>query len=120
MIPFGGSAEATEPHRFRRVPFFFSVLSRFFNIQTEIIFSVAIANVVDYTAATFPVLFADKNLDKKDESYKPLSPLDEEVWNEYDAEAYHNGSVGLQLVCGKFEEEKCIQIMGVLETVLKT
>lgn len=36
-------------------------------------------NLLDFTSVVVPVTFADKNIDKKDESYKPLNKMDEIV-----------------------------------------
>ena len=41
----------------------------------------AIANVLDYTAGSFPVTFADRNLDPKVTNYTPSNLTDRSVWN---------------------------------------
>ncbi len=39
-----------------------------------------IFNLLDYTAVTVPISFADKKIDIADESYKPISEVDEKNW----------------------------------------
>jgi amidase len=37
-------------------------------------------NLLDYSAAVLPVTVADKNIDVKDMSYKPMNAQDEKVY----------------------------------------
>ena len=37
-------------------------------------------NIVDYPSCVVPVTFADKDIDNKDTSYKPIDDLDKLVW----------------------------------------
>ena len=37
-------------------------------------------NLLDYTSCVVPVTFADKEIDKRDATYKPVSPHDKLVW----------------------------------------
>ena len=37
-------------------------------------------NLLDYPSCVVPVTFADKDIDKRDTSYKPISDLDKLVW----------------------------------------
>ena len=78
-----------------------------------------------------PVTYADKNIDKRDETYKPISDLDKLVWSKCipwgccvrlildDPEVYHGGPVGLQLVGRKLREEDVLEMAEILETALK-
>jgi len=38
-------------------------------------------NLIDYPSCVIPVTFADKDIDKKDNSYTPISDLDKLVWD---------------------------------------
>jgi hypothetical protein len=38
-------------------------------------------NLIDYPSCTVPVTFADKQIDKKDTTYKPISDSDKLVWD---------------------------------------
>ncbi|EXJ87653.1 hypothetical protein A1O1_04577 [Capronia coronata CBS 617.96] len=67
-------------------------------------------NVIDSPGVVFPVTRVDKNIDKVDETYQPLTELDGKIWEEYDPEVSHGGPVGLQLVGRRFQEEKVIAL----------
>ena len=41
-----------------------------------------VINLLDFTSVVVPVTFADKNIDKKQEGYKPLSEIDRVVYDE--------------------------------------
>lgn len=68
-------------------------------------------NILDYSAISFPTgIKADKELDKKSSSFTALSEDDEQVNQEYDADAVHDMPVSLQLVARRLEEEKVIDM----------
>ncbi|CAC9887125.1 unnamed protein product [Aureobasidium pullulans] len=84
-------------------------------------------NLLDFTSVVVPVTFADKNLDKKDESFKPMNDMDKQVQEECkfsgcprsrtatdkitdDAEAYHGAPVAVQIVGRRLTEEKTMAI----------
>ncbi|KAG2161368.1 hypothetical protein VTO58DRAFT_110168 [Aureobasidium pullulans] len=67
-------------------------------------------NLLDFTSVVVPVTFADKNLDKKDESFQPMNDMDKQVQEEYDAEAYHGAPVAVQIVGRRLTEEKTMAI----------
>ncbi|KAM9912157.1 hypothetical protein OXX69_002829 [Metschnikowia pulcherrima] len=76
-------------------------------------------NLLDYTAGTFPVLRADKNVDEKEDRSTFYSETDRKVWEDYDPEESHGGYVGLQLIGRKFEEEKVIEMMNLVSKILE-
>ncbi|KAJ8142356.1 hypothetical protein OY671_004500 [Metschnikowia pulcherrima] len=76
-------------------------------------------NLLDYTAGTFPVLRADKNVDTKEDRSTFYSETDRKVWEDYDPEESHGGYVGLQLIGRKFEEEKVIEMMKLVSKILE-
>ncbi|KAM9924246.1 hypothetical protein OXX59_004664 [Metschnikowia pulcherrima] len=76
-------------------------------------------NLLDYTAGTFPVLRADKNVDRKEDRSTFYSETDRKVWEDYDPEESHGGYVGLQLIGRKFEEEKVIEMMKLVSKILE-
>ena len=76
-------------------------------------------NLLDYTAGTFPVLRADKNVDTKEDRLTFYSETDRKVWEDYDPEESHGGYVGLQLIGRKFEEEKVIEMMKLVSKILE-
>ena len=76
-----------------------------------------------------PVTFADKNVDKKDTSYKPISDLDKLVWDkciqyEYgglivdDPVVYHRGPVAVQVVGRRLREEQVLEISETLSNAV--
>ncbi|THX75728.1 glutamyl-tRNA amidotransferas-like protein subunit A [Aureobasidium pullulans] len=67
-------------------------------------------NLLDFTSVVVPVTFADKNLDKKNERFKPMNDMDKQVQEEYDAEAYHGAPVAIQIVGRRLTEEKTMAI----------
>ncbi|RVX74103.1 hypothetical protein B0A52_01935 [Exophiala mesophila] len=77
--------------------------------------------VIDFSVCTFPVLFADKVQDKARDmkSFRPLSELDARIQADYDAEFYHGAPVSLQCVGKRLEEEKVLEMTGLIEQALK-
>jgi amidase len=76
-------------------------------------------NVLDYSACTFPVTRADKTKDLKDPVREYYSKTDENIANDYDPEESHGGAVALQCVGRKFQEEKVIQIVKVINKLVE-
>lgn len=76
-------------------------------------------NLLDYSAGTFPVTRADKDVDSREDGRLEFySRTDEAVWRDYDPEESHGGVVGLQLVGRKYQEEKVVSMLKVLSEVL--
>ncbi|KAG0651753.1 Acetamidase [Hyphodiscus hymeniophilus] len=73
----------------------------------------------DYPALTFPVTFASKNLDPKRASWKPLNGKDAEIQADYDPEFYDGTPVALQLVGRRLEDEKVLEMGGIIAEALK-
>ena len=67
-------------------------------------------NLLDFTSVVVPVTFADKTIDLKNESYKPLNERDAVVSAEYDPEAYNGAPVAVQVVGRKLSEERTLAI----------
>ncbi|KAF2036198.1 acetamidase [Setomelanomma holmii] len=67
-------------------------------------------NLLDFTSVVVPVTFADKNVDKKNTEFKPVSEMDETVQAEYDPEAYHGAPVAVQVIGRRLSEEKTLAI----------
>ena len=67
-------------------------------------------NLLDFTSVVVPVTFADKTIDLKDESYKPLNDIDAAVSKEYDPEAYHGAPVAVQIIGRRLSEERTLAI----------
>merc|ERR1712000_294380 len=67
-------------------------------------------NVLDFTSVTVPVTFADKEKDKVNDAFSPLTKMDEAVQAEYDPEAYHGAPVAVQIIGRRLTEEKTLAI----------
>ncbi|EFR01957.1 acetamidase [Nannizzia gypsea CBS 118893] len=76
-------------------------------------------NLLDYSVSVVPVTKADKNIDKADPNYKPISELDKTNWDLYDPELFDKTPVGMQLIGRKHEEEKIWAIAKVVDSILK-
>ncbi|OCL12251.1 amidase [Glonium stellatum] len=77
-------------------------------------------NIVDYAAVSFPCgVIADKEIDRPKPSHRPLSELDKEIRADYSQHVVHGMPVSLQLVAGRLEEEKVLEITRVVLEALK-
>lgn len=74
----------------------------------------SIINLLDYTSVVVPVGFADPAIDLADPSYEPVSSLDKQNWDSYDAEKYRGGPTAVQVVGRRFQEE---YVLGLAEQV---
>ncbi|KAK6466091.1 Acetamidase [Scheffersomyces coipomensis] len=75
-------------------------------------------NLLDYSVGIFPVTRAHKDLDPVDESSTNYCATDSKVWKDYNAEESHGGAVALQIVGRKFQEEKLIEMMKVIDELI--
>ena len=75
---------------------------------------------LDFAACTFPVTFANKNLDKARDMkrFVQKSELDGKVQADYDPEFYHGAPVCLQLAGKRLEEEKVLEMVEVVVAAL--
>lgn len=78
----------------------------------------AFVNGIDITAGTVPVTRSDELLDPVDTSYSPRNDDDRFVYENYDPKKSHGGSVSVQIVCRRHEDEKLVAIMKLLNGVL--
>lgn len=76
-------------------------------------------NLLDYPVCTFPVTFADKNVDKVRSSWKPLNEKDASLQADYDPEFYDGTPVALQCVGRRLEDEKVLEMAGIISAALK-
>jgi amidase len=66
------------------------------------------------------VTSADKNLDKPRTSFKPLNEKDAAIQADYDPEFYDGTPVVLQCVGRRLEDEKVLEMTGIIAEALKT
>jgi amidase len=58
-------------------------------------------------------------VDVKRTNFHPLSELDRAIQDDYDADVYHGGPVGLQIVGRRLEEEKVLEMAKVVSEALR-
>ncbi|CAG8981732.1 hypothetical protein HYALB_00013431 [Hymenoscyphus albidus] len=89
--------------------------------QTEVfcVNFTGVFNLLDYPACTFPVTFADKELDKVRTDWTPLNKKDRALQADYDPEFYHGTPVSLQCVGRRLEDEKVLEMTGAVAEALK-
>ncbi|KAI5963094.1 uncharacterized protein KGF55_002886 [Candida pseudojiufengensis] len=76
-------------------------------------------NLCDFSTGTFPVSRVDSNIDKKDLSRNEYyNDTDFNISQDYDPIESHGGGVSLQLICRRFQEEKVLKILEVLEKLI--
>ncbi|KAI1798123.1 amidase signature enzyme [Ganoderma leucocontextum] len=81
-------------------------------------------NTLDYAAGVLPVGYVDKTRDsyapdfRSAAKYQGMNDVARAVHDLYDADAMHGMPLGLQVVGGRFEEEKVIAGMKVIEKAL--
>jgi amidase len=76
-----------------------------------------VQNALELPGVSFPVLKSDKSIDIK-EKREFISDFDKQVWEAYNPEVYDQGTVGLQIVTQKFEDEKAIALAKVVSDAL--
>ncbi|KAM3082450.1 hypothetical protein ACMFMF_002112 [Clarireedia jacksonii] len=77
-------------------------------------------NLLDYPACTFPVTFADQKLDPaRSSDWTPLNEKDAKLQADYDAAFYHGTPITLQCVGRRLEDEKVLEVVGVIGDALK-
>lgn len=77
-------------------------------------------NVLDLSAASFPVTFADKMQDPRRPDFKPLSSLDQDIQEDYDPDFYDGAPVALQLIGERLQEEKVLEMVAVVRDCLNS
>jgi len=92
------------------------------------LFSVApamICNIIDYVAGVLPVTFVNKESDAlpkdflQSDEYKRMGTAGKGAYSVYDVEAMHGLPVGVQVIGLRFEEERVLQAMKVVEHALE-
>ncbi|KAJ3558890.1 hypothetical protein NM688_g666 [Phlebia brevispora] len=81
-------------------------------------------NILDYPAGVVPVTFVDSTLDALPEDHNTntwptLNDAERAVWSLYDATAMDGLPLGVQIAGGRFEEEKVLEGMKLLDTALR-
>ncbi|PQE22960.1 hypothetical protein CJF30_00008553 [Rutstroemia sp. NJR-2017a BBW] len=75
-------------------------------------------NLLDYPALVFPVDQVDVEKDGAGEKYTPRNEKDKynwDLWEQYGAEGYKDAPISLQLVGRRYEDEKVIQALEIIQ-----
>ncbi|CAF1200860.1 unnamed protein product [Rotaria sp. Silwood1] len=76
-------------------------------------------NLLDYPAAVFPVTTVDLVKDQIEIDYKPRNTLDEENFKLYkSAQSYANAPISLQVVCRRYNDEKVMKCVEIIERAM--
>lgn len=75
-------------------------------------------NLLEYPGVAFPVSVVDQKIDVKDTNYVPMNDQDKLNYDLYSPERYTDAPIGLQLVTRRFEDEKCLAILEVIEKAM--
>ncbi|KAF8841095.1 amidase signature enzyme [Paxillus ammoniavirescens] len=84
-----------------------------------------IFNILDYVAGVLPVSLVNKESDSlpkdfmKSEEYKRMGAIGKGAYSVYDADAMDGLPVGVQVVGRRYEEERVLQAMKVVEDALE-
>jgi Asp-tRNA(Asn)/Glu-tRNA(Gln) amidotransferase A subunit family amidase len=76
----------------------------------------SIWNLLDYPAAVFPVRTVDLIKDQVEINYEPRNILDDENYRLYASpQSYANAPIGLQVVCRRYNDEKVMKCVELIE-----
>ncbi len=78
-------------------------------------------NLLEYPAVAFPVTTVDQKADvpgKEWKDYEPRNKSDRFNYELYDVKRYVDAPVGLQVVTRRFEDEKCLAVLEVIERAM--
>ncbi|RDW76104.1 hypothetical protein BP5796_06925 [Coleophoma crateriformis] len=75
-------------------------------------------NILEYPGAVFPVTTVDQEVDVKDMDYKPMNEQDQFNYDLYEPSKYVDAPIGLQIVTRRYEDEKCLAVLEVVEKAM--
>ncbi|GMM37027.1 hypothetical protein DASC09_043520 [Saccharomycopsis crataegensis] len=79
----------------------------------------SVFNATDYSVGVMPVSRCDKAVDLAEKDYVPRNAIDKEIYESYDPEVSHGGSVSIQVACRKNEDEKVVELIKRLSKLVK-
>ena len=74
--------------------------------------------MLEYPGAVFPVTTVNQALDVEETEYVPRNEKDAFNWELYKRERYVDAPVGLQVVTRRWEDEKCLAVLGEIEKAM--
>ncbi|CAF1386596.1 unnamed protein product [Adineta steineri] len=79
----------------------------------------SIWNLLDYPTVIFPVTTVDLAKDQVETDYRPKNILDSEHYKLYTSpEVYANSPIGLQVVCRRYNDEKTLKCLEIIEQAM--
>jgi amidase len=78
----------------------------------------AVWNLLDYPALIFPVTVVDPAVDVVEEGYQPMNEKDRINFAMYEPQIFKEAPVSLQLVGRRYEDEKVVQALEFIESVI--
>ena len=75
---------------------------------------------LDYSAGVMPITCVDRKLDVLSPVFRPRSKIEADAYRCYDADDMHGLPVGMQIVGRRLEEEKVLEGMKLIESLLKS
>lgn len=86
-------------------------MSRYWNYTSQ-------WNILEYPGVVFPVSTVDQSIDLPEKDYKPMNEKDKFNHELYNPSKYVDAPIGLQIVTRRFEDEKCLAILEVVEKAM--
>jgi len=77
-------------------------------------------NVLDYSAGVMPITRVDRKLDVLSPAFRPRNKIEADAYKGYDVDDMHSLPVGVQIVGRRLEEEKVLEGMKLIESLLKS
>lgn len=75
-------------------------------------------NMLEYPGVVFPAGKVDQEVDLPEQGYTPMNEKDRFNYDLYDPVRYTDAPIGLQIVTRRFEDEKCLAILEVVEKAM--
>ncbi|KZT20929.1 amidase signature enzyme [Neolentinus lepideus HHB14362 ss-1] len=76
-------------------------------------------NVLEYTAGVLPVTHVDRTLDALSPGFKTVNTIEKGAYKHYDADKMHGLPIGVEVVGKRLEEEKVLEGMKLIESLLR-
>ncbi|KAI0305276.1 amidase signature enzyme [Multifurca ochricompacta] len=77
-------------------------------------------NILDYSAGVMPITRVDRKLDRLSPAFRPRNKVEADAYKGYDAEDMHGLPIGVQVVGRRLEEEKVLEGMKLIESLLRS
>ncbi|EPQ53512.1 hypothetical protein GLOTRDRAFT_111687 [Gloeophyllum trabeum ATCC 11539] len=83
-------------------------------MRSQIVCTHFLFDLLDYAAGVMPVTHVDCELDALDKSFVAMNAI-ERAYKNYDADKMHGLPIGVQVVGRRFEEEKVMEGMKIID-----